>query len=77
MSIEEITKKRIHHSENGKFINPWNKNSRRIFFDVMKWLLFSKNIYREKKREPETFKIIRPDIPSLEKTTGNYMIWLG
>lgn len=76
-SIEEIAKKRIHHSENGRFINPWYKNTRRNFFDVMKWLVFSKNIYREEKKLPVTFKIHRPDFSSLDKTAENYMVWLG
>jgi L-ascorbate metabolism protein UlaG (beta-lactamase superfamily) len=77
MLIEEISRRKMHHTQNGRFFNPWHPNSRRNFFDLLKWKLFSSNIYRDQKKRQIPFNVITPDISKLDQTSSDYMIWLG
>lgn len=76
MLLEEISRRKIHHTRHGRFYNPWNPNSRN-FFDLFKWKLFSRNIYRDQKKRDVPFKVIKPDLEELDRTARDYMIWLG
>lgn len=77
LSIEEISRKKLHHGRDGRFLNPWCMNCRKSFFDLLKWKFFSRNIYSEEKKEGVAFNLIKPDFTTLNKTHGDYMVWLG
>lgn len=77
ISLEEMAKKKIHHGKNGRFLNPWLGDGRRSFFDLLRWIIFSKNVYSEEKKKDVNFNVVNPDFNSLGKITGDYIVWLG
>ncbi len=74
MKDTEIKKIR---KNNGRFINPWSQKKPRGLRDLVKWLVFSKNIYREDKIQPVEFPVERPDFEKLNNTGRDYIVWLG
>ncbi len=69
--------KKAHHDDNGRFFNPWTRKRPHPYLKLLKWLVFSKNSFREAKKEPVSFNLIRPDFNSLEASGGDYITWLG
>ncbi len=63
--------------ENGRFVNPWSRKKPRGFRALIKWLVFSKNKYREDKKKPVRFNVRRPDFESLKNLGQDYIVWLG
>lgn len=66
-----------HRAPDGRFINPWTEKRKHPYLALLKWLLFSKNIYKEEKKRPVNFTVERPDFTSLERTGADYIVWLG
>lgn len=63
---------------NNRFSNPWMKKRRFIYIDLIKWKFLSKNPYREEKKRPVSFNVLKPDFNALEKNSGHdYLVWLG
>ncbi len=77
MSIEEIAKNKAHHGKDGRFYNPWCEGCRKSFADLLKWMVFSKNIYKEEKKKDVKFNVVKPDFDSLNKIGNDYIVWLG
>jgi L-ascorbate metabolism protein UlaG (beta-lactamase superfamily) len=77
MSIEEIARKKLHHGKDSRFFNPWCPNCRKSYIDLLRWMVFSRNIYKEEKRKETKFNITTPDIFSLNKMSKDYALWLG
>ena len=77
MSIEEIARKKVHHGKDGRFHNPWCEGCRRSFVDLMKWMVFSKNVYKEEKKKGVRFNVITTDFAKLNETSKDYAVWLG
>ena len=88
MSIEEIARKKVHHGKDGRFHNPWCEGCRRSFVDLMKWMVFSKNPYREEKKkipispplikgERGGFNVITTNFAKLNEASKDYVVWLG
>ncbi len=64
--------------QNNRFSNPWMRKRRFIYLDLIKWKFLSKNPYKEEKKKPVSFTVLKPDFIGLEKDTGHdYMVWLG
>ncbi|MBI5598213.1 MAG: MBL fold metallo-hydrolase [Deltaproteobacteria bacterium] len=92
MSLEEIVRGKKHHGKDGRFFNPWCPDCRRSTIEFLKWR-FSKNPYREEKKNEAGFDAVRPDFSSLDNDTGRagqlagpagppaghagYAVWLG
>ncbi|MEK6546519.1 MAG: MBL fold metallo-hydrolase, partial [Nitrospinota bacterium] len=77
MSIEEIARKKVHHGKDGRFHNPWCEGCRRNYVDLLKWMILSKNIYKEERKKEVKFDVVTPDIAGLNKISKDYVIWLG
>lgn len=69
--------KKAHHEENGRFFNPWTSKRSHPYLKLIKWLVFSKNSFREAKKEPVSFNLVRPDFKGLEASGEDYVTWLG
>jgi L-ascorbate metabolism protein UlaG (beta-lactamase superfamily) len=76
ISIEEVARGKSHHREDGSFFNPWCRDCSKSFFDYLKWR-FSRSVYHEEKKKEVMLNVERPDFPSLERGSGDYMVWLG
>lgn len=63
-----------HRGNDGRFFNPWIDKRKRVYADLLKWLVFSKNKYARAKKEPANFVVSRPDFEAL---SGDYISWLG
>ncbi len=77
MPIEEIARKKAHHGSDGRFLNPWCKDCRRSYFELFKWMWFSKNVYKEEKKKEVKFDVATPDFSKLNETSKDYIVWLG
>jgi len=77
MSIEEIARKKAHHGSDGRFLNPWCVDCRRKFADFLNWVLFSKNIYKEEKKNDVKFNVVKTEFDSLNHAGNDYIVWLG
>ncbi len=62
---------------NGRFINPWVRKKPKGFKDLLKWLIFSKNVYRQDKIKPVEFTVEKPDFERLESLRRDYIVYLG
>lgn len=69
--------KKPHLDNNGRFFNPWIQRRKWAYFKLIKWLVFSKNIFREEKKRPVNFPVHRPDFKTLEEAGRDYIVWLG
>lgn len=63
--------------KDGRFFNPWHEKLTGRFLHVLKWLLFSKNPYKEEKKKPVRFELAVPDFGKLEASGKDYIVWLG
>ncbi|MBI3815757.1 MAG: MBL fold metallo-hydrolase, partial [Nitrospinae bacterium] len=77
MSIEDIARKKVHHGKDGRFHNPWCEGCRRSFADLLKWMVFSKNVYREDKKKEVRFDVVLPEFAKLNEASKDYAVWLG
>ncbi|MDH4227268.1 MAG: MBL fold metallo-hydrolase [Deltaproteobacteria bacterium] len=76
MTLEEKIKQKMHHRGDGTFRNPWLTDSRKGFFDFLKWQ-FSKNAFEEERKKPFNLSTVATDFDTLEKTGSDYAVWLG
>lgn len=77
LSIEDMARKKLHHAPDKTFVNPWLNGETRGFWDLFKWQFASKNPYKEEKKIPVKFNVVKPDFAALEKTGADYAVWLG
>lgn len=77
MSIEEIARKKVHHGQDGRFVNPWCQDCRRNYVDLLKWMILSKNVYEEEKKKEVKFDVVTPDFSKLNEASKDYIVWLG
>ncbi|MEK7773981.1 MAG: MBL fold metallo-hydrolase [Deltaproteobacteria bacterium] len=66
-----------HKDRNHRFYNSWAQKRKWVSIDLVKWLVFSKNRFREEKKKPVTFPVERPDFELLKKENSDYIVWLG
>src|SRR3972149_1888290 len=77
MSVEEMSKKKLHHIEAARFTNPWCAGcAARSRWDFFKWQL-SSNPYEEEKKKSVTFNVVKPDFKKLDASGKDYAVWLG
>lgn len=69
--------KKAHHDENGRFFNPWTQRGSHTYLKLIKWLVFSRNRFKEAKKERVSFNVIRPDFKRLDTSGDDYVTWLG
>lgn len=69
--------KKAHHDDNGRFFNPWTQKRAHPYLKLIKWLVFSRNRFRAEKKEPVSFKVLRPDFNTLNSPGGDCITWLG
>ncbi|MBI5588758.1 MAG: MBL fold metallo-hydrolase [Deltaproteobacteria bacterium] len=69
--------KKTHHDNNGRFFNPWTQKRRHPYLKLIKWLVFSRNRFRAEKKEPVSFKVLRPDFNTPNSSGGDCITWLG
>ncbi len=74
MRDPEVESKR---KRNGRFVNPWSRKKPKGLRALVKWLVFSKNVYRNDKRKPVKLTVERPDFERLESLKRDYIVWLG
>jgi len=72
----ETTLKKAPEDAAGRFYSPWMAGQKRSFTDLLRWR-FSSNQWAKEKKRPVSFNVVRPDIEALERTGGDYIVWLG
>ena len=65
------------HHNNGRYLNPWLKETRASYWGLIKWKLLSRNRFKEERKRPFSFKVETPDFTSLDRSGSDYIVWLG
>ncbi|MBI5827004.1 MAG: MBL fold metallo-hydrolase [Deltaproteobacteria bacterium] len=66
-----------HKDRNHRFYNSWAQKRKWVSIDLVKWLVFSRNRFREEKKRPVSFPVDAVDFGLLSKDSRDYIVWLG
>lgn len=74
LSLREIAKRRLHHGKD-HFINPFNAQRHRNFWEVLRWKLFNKNRFRSFYKDEKVIPIA-VDWEMINKNSGLSITYL-